>query len=1027
MAPTRLLTALSLASCGAALISCTSPPDDEPLGEARNGLGQPLAPEIEPNGAAASATPLASNNEVAIGDIFPTGDSDFYSFTAAPGDRVYAAVGPLFSANGSSDADLEILSTNGTTVLEYDDGNGTFGTFAPSIAGTPITTAGTNYVRAFYYTNSGQLRPYHLHFALQSGAPVPEVEPNNDAATAMPLPASGWVAGALSSAADADVFTINVQAGDTIFASLDLDPERDGVLWDGQMSIGPFNNTALLVNDSGAEDGADSEAHFVTVKEAGTYRIAVSSPGTTFGTYHLSVKVHPAAPAPGQCTTYTSADVPKAIPTGPGQVTSTITVPGNPRIADLDVAIQLNHTNMPDLDVVLTAPGGATSGLFTDIGAAAQPAMDLLLDDEAALPVSTYTVVSGLTVQPENAYRLSWFDGMDAGGTWTLTVVDDLTANGGTLNGWSITVCEPAPVSTACAADAYPITLLDADFETDDAGFTHSGAQDEWERGTPTFAPITTCNGGTGCFKTDLDNTYNASSNQNLLSPPLNLTGLSAPIVVSWAQKYQMDTASNDRAWVDIQPVGGGMGERRLFDFLDADMTTPVGNPSVTIQESAGWGTRVVDVSSFVGQTVELEFHLDSNASTQRAGFAVDDVKVTACKVNTCPDGVAFGGEACDDGNQVNGDGCDVNCTVSACGNAVVAPNEDCDDGNLIDGDGCDSNCTATACGNGIVTAGEACDDGNQVDGDGCDVNCTVTACGNGIVTAGEACDDGNQVDGDGCDANCTVTGCGNGIVTAGEDCDDSNLIDGDGCDSNCTMAGCGNGIATDGEACDDGNEVNGDGCDLNCTATGCGNGIVTDGEDCDDGNATDGDGCDSNCTATGCGNGIASDGEDCDDGNLVDGDECDSNCTATGCGNGVQTDGEDCDDGNVVDGDGCDSNCTDTGCGNGVTTAGEECDDGNTADGDGCSASCKTEGSGGAGGAGGQGGSGAAGGQGGSGAQGGAGGSGGAGGGGGDGPAAEGGCGCSTPGAPANEGAWAGLALLGLVLSRRRRGVKAA
>jgi cysteine-rich repeat protein len=93
-------------------------------------------------------------------------------------------------------------------------------------------------------------------------------------------------------------------------------------------------------------------------------------------------------------------------------------------------------------------------------------------------------------------------------------------------------------------------------------------------------------------------------------------------------------------------------------------------------------------------------------------------------------------------------------------------------------------------CGNGSGEAGEACEDGNTVDGDGCDHNCTVTACGNGVVTAGEACDDGNAIDGDGCDHDCTVTACGNGIVTAGEACDDGNAIDGDGCES-CQFAAC--------------------------------------------------------------------------------------------------------------------------------------------------------------------------------------------------------------------------------------------
>ena len=61
------------------------------------------------------------------------------------------------------------------------------------------------------------------------------------------------------------------------------------------------------------------------------------------------------------------------------------------------------------------------------------------------------------------------------------------------------------------------------------------------------------------------------------------------------------------------------------------------------------------------------------------------------------------------------------------------------------------------ACGDGITDALEQCDDGNQIDGDGCDSNCTRTGCGNGVVTDGEGCDDGNLRDGDGCDTNCTI------------------------------------------------------------------------------------------------------------------------------------------------------------------------------------------------------------------------------------------------------------------------------
>jgi cysteine-rich repeat protein len=67
------------------------------------------------------------------------------------------------------------------------------------------------------------------------------------------------------------------------------------------------------------------------------------------------------------------------------------------------------------------------------------------------------------------------------------------------------------------------------------------------------------------------------------------------------------------------------------------------------------------------------------------------------------------------------------------------------------------TNDVGALCGNEIIEEPEQCDDGNEIDGDGCDSNCTFTGCGNGIVTAGEQCDDGNLEPGDGCEPDCTV------------------------------------------------------------------------------------------------------------------------------------------------------------------------------------------------------------------------------------------------------------------------------
>jgi len=61
----------------------------------------------------------------------------------------------------------------------------------------------------------------------------------------------------------------------------------------------------------------------------------------------------------------------------------------------------------------------------------------------------------------------------------------------------------------------------------------------------------------------------------------------------------------------------------------------------------------------------------------------------------------------------------------------------------------------AGECGDG-EDDGEECDDGNNIDGDGCNADCEEEFCGDGIVNnEDENCDDGDSEDGDGCDENC--------------------------------------------------------------------------------------------------------------------------------------------------------------------------------------------------------------------------------------------------------------------------------
>jgi len=95
-------------------------------------------------------------------------------------------------------------------------------------------------------------------------------------------------------------------------------------------------------------------------------------------------------------------------------------------------------------------------------------------------------------------------------------------------------------------------------------------------------------------------------------------------------------------------------------------------------------------------------------------------------------------------------------------------------------------------CGNGDPDVGEACDDGNTQDCDGCRGDCSAveTGCGDGFACGDEECDDGGASDV--CDGDCTLALCGDNTynLLADEQCDDGNLQNFDGCNSNCNIEG---------------------------------------------------------------------------------------------------------------------------------------------------------------------------------------------------------------------------------------------
>ncbi|WP_422884877.1 DUF4215 domain-containing protein [Nannocystis pusilla] len=215
----------------------------------------------------------------------------------------------------------------------------------------------------------------------------------------------------------------------------------------------------------------------------------------------------------------------------------------------------------------------------------------------------------------------------------------------------------------------------------------------------------------------------------------------------------------------------GNNGTANVTDSGNASEATTdeTGTPTTTqtSQASATSPTTTTDsagTDSDSGDSTTAATTDTTAGVTDTDGTTLPDTTGTPDPV--CGNGEVEGGEECDDGNDVEGDGCEPSCVPTPqCGNSMIEQGEVCDDGNTEDGDECSADCqTATPepeCGDGTVQEPEMCDDGNQEPGDGCEPDCTPTPpeCGNGIEEGDEQCDDGNDVDGgpgDFCKNDCT-------------------------------------------------------------------------------------------------------------------------------------------------------------------------------------------------------------------------------------------------------------------------------
>lgn len=168
-------------------------------------------------------------------------------------------------------------------------------------------------------------------------------------------------------------------------------------------------------------------------------------------------------------------------------------LPAGTPVLDVNCRIKLSeHSWLPDLDIVVTAPDGTTAGIFAQSGCfgAIWP-IDVLFDDEGAgdLFSCDQLNVGGAPTQcvvlpgVSDSTILSVFDGKNASGIWTVTISDSSDGDDGVIEivCLQILVDQPQALTIDNCGGAVDLSYIDSETSNDCAsGFTKT-IQRSWQ------------------------------------------------------------------------------------------------------------------------------------------------------------------------------------------------------------------------------------------------------------------------------------------------------------------------------------------------------------------------------------------------------------------------------------------------------------------------------------------------------------------------------------------------------------------
>lgn len=244
--------------------------------------------------------------------------------------------------------------------------------------------------------------------------------------------------------------------GQTSLLNNDSDPDMDNISVNTTPVSAPDNGTLQLFSNGTFRYVHDGS---LTFTDEFTYQICDDGVPVNCANADVTIDIDI---APAVCISPNTA-----IPDngGPGNAaTSTITVPDNATVTDVNVMLIVDHTWIGDLGVTLSHNGTEVTLLDRPGLPAVSPTLgcgnddiNATLDDAAASPAEnacsiTPPAMSG-TLSPTG--QLSDFNGTNASGNWTLNIFDSVNQDSGTLRTWCLDPTQTAGDSGVIFADGF--------------------------------------------------------------------------------------------------------------------------------------------------------------------------------------------------------------------------------------------------------------------------------------------------------------------------------------------------------------------------------------------------------------------------------------------------------------------------------------------------------------------------------------------------------------------------------------------